>query len=66
LVALSYESSRAIIGGFHPHALLVDAEGHALATHALDEPPVALALAALGDAFFAALSDGRVQAIQLP
>jgi hypothetical protein len=66
LVALSYEGRRALVGGFRPHALLVDAEGQTLACHALAEPPVALALTALGEVCIVALADGLMQAIQLP
>jgi hypothetical protein len=66
LVAVSFDGQRAIIGGFRPHVMLVDAEGQPLATHALGDPPAALAIGALGDAFFAALPNGLVQAIQLP
>ena len=44
----------------------LDGEGQTLATHALDHPPAALALGALGDRAVAALVPGPVVGLSLP
>lgn len=65
LVDVSYDARRILAGALGPRLVLVDRDGQTLATPALDAPPVALALAALGDTAFVGLADGRVQALAL-
>ena len=65
LVALSYDGRRTLACGLGSGVLLVDREGHVVWKHDMDAKPAAIALSALGEAFYAALGDGHAIAVPL-
>ncbi len=60
LVSLSFDGRLVLAGGLSSRLALLDASRGALANHELEQPPVALALAALGDTAVVALTGGPV------
>ena len=50
----------ALLAGLDHRLLLLDRAGHPLWSHALDRPPAAVALGALGERAVLALADGRL------
>jgi len=66
LAALSYDGRLILAAGLSSRLLLLDEGGRRLCSHPLDQPPVAVALAPLGDRAAAALPDGRIIGLELP
>jgi hypothetical protein len=60
LVAVSFQGKRLLVGGLSKRLLLLDPNGKVLATHALEQPAIAVALGPLGDYAVAALADGSI------
>lgn len=60
LVAVTFDGRHLLTGGLGPRLLLLDANGNTLRDHALERPPVALALGALGDFAVVAVNGGPV------
>jgi hypothetical protein len=60
LVAVSFQGKRLLVGGLSKRLLLLDPNGKVLATHALEQPAIAVALGPLGDYAVAALADGTI------
>jgi hypothetical protein len=65
LAALSFDGQLTLVAGLSGRLQLLDAEGRLVAAHALDKPPVAIALGALGDSATVALDDGRLIGLEL-
>ncbi len=65
LVSLSFDGRALLLGGLTGRVVLLDATGTVLATHLLDRPLVALALAPLGDTATVAQVDGPVVRLSL-
>jgi hypothetical protein len=63
--ALSYDGKYLLAAGLSDRLALLDRKGTELAEHRLAKPPVAIALGALSDHAFAALSDGRIVSFTL-
>jgi hypothetical protein len=60
LVAISFAGQQVLVGGLSKRLLLLNSAGKTLATHALDQSAIALALGPLGDYCVIALADCRV------
>jgi hypothetical protein len=60
LVALSFSGQQVLVAGLSKRLLLLDPAGKTLATHALEQSAIALALGPLGDYCVIALADGQV------
>jgi hypothetical protein len=65
LVSVSFDGRLLLVGGLTGRLALLDAAGTAVATHQLDRPLVALALAPLGDSGAVAQADGPVARFSL-
>jgi hypothetical protein len=60
LAALSFDGRLILVAGLSNRLLLLDRHGRTLCDHLLDQPAVAVGLAALGENAVAALADGRL------
>lgn len=65
LAAQTFDGQRILAADLSNRLLLCDGDGRSLATHELDEPAVAVALTALGEAAAVALAGGRVMWLSL-
>jgi hypothetical protein len=63
LASLSFDGQRILVAGLSNRLLLLDPGGRVLLSHALDQPPVAVALAPLGQRAVVALADGTVMGL---
>jgi hypothetical protein len=66
LLSLSFDGDLLLMAGLGNQLRLLDREGNTRATHALDQPAVALALGPLGENAVVALLDGPVIGLELP
>jgi hypothetical protein len=65
LAALSFDGGLALVAGRSKRLLLLDIHGKPLGVHLLERPALAVALSALGEQAFVALTDGGVRALDL-
>jgi outer membrane protein assembly factor BamB len=65
LASLSFDGRRVFAGSLNCRLLLLDDAGQVLAAYPVDKPPVAVALAAIGDYGVAVLKDGLMLCLDL-